>query len=39
MLNAIRQGQATAALSTTKPGAQSSMPDRGAVIEFLKHQA
>jgi ribokinase len=38
MLDAIRQGQATAALSTTKAGAQPSMPDQAAVQAFLHTQ-
>lgn len=36
MIDAIRQGQATAALSTTKAGAQPSMPDQAAVQAFLQ---
>lgn len=36
MIDAIRQGQATAALSTTKAGAQPSMPDQPTVQAFLQ---
>lgn len=36
MEQAIRWGQATAALSVTKVGAQPSMPDRAAVIHLLE---
>lgn len=39
MDEAIQLGMATAALSTTKYGAQPSMPDRPAVKKFLNQQA
>jgi ribokinase len=39
MNEAIQLGMATAALSTTKYGAQPSMPDRPAVRKFLNQQA
>jgi ribokinase len=35
MEEAIRWGQATAALAVTRPGAQPSMPDRLEVINLL----